>query len=951
MDTLQQGKNWLASALGVPAPFPWQATLLEKLLAGDCPSSLDLPTGLGKTAFIAIWLIARALGAPVPRRLVYVVDRRAVIDQATEVAVNLLPKLAAWRTERPAIDAALGLDHGAVLPISTLRGQLADNRAWLADPSTSAIVLGTVDMIGSRLLFEGYGVSRRMRPYHAGLLGADTLVVLDEAHLVPAFDALIRAAERSSAHADPFALQPQGEEARKVVPGLRRVALSATGRQEAATFRLTGPDYEHPVVRRRLDARKQLVVRSPVEGVELADALAREAWALSAEGKEATRCIVFCNSRDDAQKVKTAIEKLAGKRRVPVELFVGGRRVFERTEMARWLVEHGFLAGHDARPQQSTFVVATSAGEVGVDLDADHMVSDVVAWERMVQRLGRVNRRGDGSAWVVVIATSPDKKTREALDKPKEKRDAKDLDIISRHERLESTRQLLLELPTLGDGHDASPGALVALRERGAVEPTIRERIEEASTPDPLHPALTRPLLEAWSMTSLEAHAGRPEVQPWIRGWVDDEPQTTVVWRSELPLDVKGHALPEKDLAAFFEAASPHTLESLEVETHRVTDWLEARLATLSSRPSAGGHETENVEEGSDSSDESADHDDEMPAGEPHEPSDAASVIEPSEAASAVPKRGLTSRGIVGFILPADGTPIPISGTWPDQPRKLRDLEEQIKGACIVVDARLGGLDAGLLSKAENKAASDVSDDDGSGVPFRVRVTSSAEVTREEEVRLTIQATPEGEAVRWLVVERRPGETPVTEEGRSVSRAQLLQDHEACAEKWARAIAGRLSLATPYAGVLALAARLHDEGKRAPRWQRAFHAPRDGVYGKTTSRPNQRLLDGYRHELGSVLRVERDPRVVDLPTDLRDLCLHLIAAHHGNARPILSTRSCEDAPPSALAEHARSVALRFARLEKQWGPWGLAWWESLLRAADQQASRENDAAEKEVTRG
>ena len=38
----------------------------------------------------------------------------------------------------------------------------------------------------------------------------------------------------------------------------------------------------------------------------------------------------------------------------------------------------------------------------------------------------------------------------------------------------------------------------------------------------------------------------------------------------------------------------------------------------------------------------------------------------------------------------------------------------------------------------------------------------------------------------------------------------------------------------------------------------------------------------------------------------------------------------------------RDVALRFARLQKQWGPWGLAWWEVVLRAADQQASREND---------
>jgi hypothetical protein len=30
---------------------------------------------------------------------------------------------------------------------------------------------------------------------------------------------------------------------------------------------------------------------------------------------------------------------------------------------------------------------------------------------------------------------------------------------------------------------------------------------------------------------------------------------------------------------------------------------------------------------------------------------------------------------------------------------------------------------------------------------------------------------------------------------------------------------------------------------------------------------------------------------------------------------------------------------------QHWGPWGLAWWEALLRAADQQASRDNDAAD------
>lgn len=77
--------KWLRHALGLKGqdtPFPWQTTLLNDFRNGTLHDAVDIPTGLGKTSVIAIWLVARALGAPLPRRLVYVVDRRAVVDQA-----------------------------------------------------------------------------------------------------------------------------------------------------------------------------------------------------------------------------------------------------------------------------------------------------------------------------------------------------------------------------------------------------------------------------------------------------------------------------------------------------------------------------------------------------------------------------------------------------------------------------------------------------------------------------------------------------------------------------------------------------------------------------------------------------------------------------------------------------------------------------------------------------
>ena len=129
-----------------------------------------------------------------------------------------------------------------------------------------------------------------------------------------------------------------------------------------------------------------------------------------------------------------------------------------------------------------------------------------------------------------------------------------------------------------------------------------------------------------------------------------------------------------------------------------------------------------------------------------------------------------------------------------------------------------------------------------------------------------------------------------------------------------------------------------------------MRAPRDGrPYAKTVGGgiPSVLQVNGqtYRHEFGSLRDTENDPMIQALPEELRDLALHLITAHHGFARPVIAAVDPENAP-SASAELARAAALRFARLQARWGPWGLAWWEALLRAADWAASRElNERAE------
>ena len=553
-------------------PFGWQRRLFKKYFKnGRLPSALDLPTGLGKTSVMAIWYLALKAGAPVPRRLVYVVDRRAVVDQATTVAERIKEE-----------------SGDGELRISTLRGQYADNRKWLEDPTAPAIIVGTVDMIGSRLLFEGYGVSRRMRPYHAGLLGADTLVVLDESHLVPPFEHLLDRIARDRDEANDFG--PKEERDCNLIPHFRLLPLSATGRNRGGdVFQLIGEDRKEPLVKARLEAEKHLIFklidnrnneREPTDKTDngkkpnLETRLAEEAWALSGEGKEPVRILIYCNSRKVAKKTKAEIEnrlveaawnrycksrrverktkkeiekqtKLAGN----VQLFVGSRRVKEREDAKKKLEELGFFSGNDS-PKSAAFVIATSAGEVGVDLNADHMVMDIVSLERMVQRLGRVNRLGGGNAKVVVICESESEPNPKKTNSPTNEEQRM---IIAWR-----AFKVLEKLPCHEDGsHDASPGALAGLKsELGA------DKITDASSPDPLYPALTRPLIDAWSMTSLKEHTGRPEVHPWLRGWVTDEPpQTTLVWRKYLPVRVQGGKASEREVADFFTAAPPHLTE------------------------------------------------------------------------------------------------------------------------------------------------------------------------------------------------------------------------------------------------------------------------------------------------------------------------------------------------------------------------------------------------------
>ncbi|MBA2490148.1 MAG: type I-U CRISPR-associated helicase/endonuclease Cas3, partial [Gammaproteobacteria bacterium] len=552
-------ENSFASLTGF-SPLRWQKRLFVRMLAGDIPSVCNLPTGFGKTSVVPIWLIALASqasagsGVTLPRRLVYIVNRRTVIDQATGVVENMRKRLRcpheqAWINHAQDLEEiskrlrSLAASSEEPLAISTLRGEFADNGEWKADPARPAIIVGTIDMVGSKLLFSGYGDGRYWRAQHAGLIGQDALVVHDEAHLTPAFGDLLQ----NVAHT-------QQQEALKP-HAIRVIELSATTPHHqgpTTPFSLILEDEQDEIVQQRLDASKNLLLHELPKDVDLARQLTQLAYQYN---DQAAKVLIYVRSPELAQKV---VRELRGRlsddaKHQRATLLAGTIRGYERDKLVEEDLVYGALLNHQSRVEQTIYLVSTSAGEVGIDLDADHMICDSTTLDSMIQRLGRVNRRG-GSGRVAQIhgvvegyATKPTESD----------------GIAVRHL---ATAEALRRLPQHDDGGlDASPRAM-----RSLLSDMCAQQLEAAWSPQPDAPILTDILLDAWSLTSVkEPMPGRPEVAPYLHGLTNDPPETYIAWRGETRL-LDAAQVTKDVLRQWFRACSIESKERLRDQTGRI---------------------------------------------------------------------------------------------------------------------------------------------------------------------------------------------------------------------------------------------------------------------------------------------------------------------------------------------------------------------------------------------
>ena len=950
-------------------PFPWQQALVDLLDREDCwPDVLDLPTGAGKTATLdaAVFHLALRVDTPAAAalRIVLVVDRRLVVDDAYARARKIqravadpsqtpLPGRATVEEVAKRLQLLAGKDVPPLMA-SRLRGGAPMERDWARTPTQPTLLCSTVDQVGSRLLFRGYGVTNRMKPVHAGLLGEDSLILLDEAHL-----------------SEPF--RQTLSEVREIGgAGVKAVVLTATpGAPGQRPFSLGCRDRAAPVLKQRLDATKRARLMKPIRDAT-AEAFAGEARAMAERlrgaGVSAPAVGVVVNRVALARAI---FENLRDSEASEFDslLMIGRSRDVARDRIADKL--DPFRTGAASRAEAASLIlVATQCLEVGVDLDLDGLVTQAASFDALRQRFGRLNRAGrpiTAEGAILVTTESLAKKTDD---------------------------------PVYGDRIRKTWEALSKIAEDDVVDfgmETLDRRLQEADVdvaeigaPRSQAPALMPAYFDLWSQTS--PPISDPEVGLFLHGAERSPAEVSLVWRS----DISSADLHDSgtDIGTILKLVPPRTGEMLEVPIWSAAAWLrrerDDRLANVADVP--GREETLEVQR----------RQSERRAFRWAGPDD--------------PRTGRVGgtelRPGDVLVVPADYGGCDEFGWAPENTTAVEDVgdaaaqsyrgrryavriardvvrsDAQWRRVSAVIAASDGTVPLDdLLDAIPNDDGPDPDDDASDNGNIR-NVRESLQLLRNADIGKMVRGRriesyfPYAHHDAGVIMVAAHGlsdragldQSASTEDDTlsyTSSRPVTLQCHTDNVVTHVESSSRALGLTEKIAADLSLAAFLHDAGKADTRFQtmlaggdwwnrpdgpaiaKSGRASVPGAWAKA-GLPNQ-----WRHEALSVRMAPVHPRFVQAHDP--ELVLWLIGTHHGLGRPFFGFAdpldgkgttellgclgvdawhlAAESGPQSLSYDyHDVDWGAMFAGLKQRYGIWGLARLEAILRLADHRAS-------------
>ena len=894
-------------------PFPWQSRLAAAAGAGEWPRVVALPTAAGKTAIIDIWLhrllcdLAADLATDstrreTPLRLFYVVDRRIIADAAFARAETIRKKLrdasgdSVLAVARKILEARF--DDGGDgddkkknddSPLQTvlLRGGVWREPQWCKNPGAAAVCCGTVDQIGSRLLFRGYGVSDRATPIHAALVGADSLIVLDEAHISGAF------AETLTSLRDLRRPPLNGE---RKLP-FHFLQMTATPGETDAPFGLEEKDRENRVLKNRFAAKKPARIVVVANPKKIVSNLRDEAIGFA--NRLGGAIAVVANTVRTARAIFESLPKASEK-----ILLTGRMRALDRDAILKKYIAR-FRAENRAVGDAPLFVVATQCIEVGADFDFDAMATELAPLDCLRQRFGRLNRLGArAESPAAIVWAESDLKTAE-----------KRLPFYG-----EATRETADYLQTQAVDGVVDFGVFAQQEQKAP----SRECFAPTKSPAPLLPAY----LKMWFSTN-----PRPSADPTPSLFLRGEPspaEAQIVWRADAPLDLDASEETVEVWRANLIESPPASGETLSLPLWAARRWLAGGGfdgAGLSDIEGGENDETAKAKTESMRVIRWRGDDTDIVAGDKINDGDVVVVAaafggcdewgfnpqakEPvkdlTEAAALAANRRKVSARFCGAL---DG-----------------DNWEQIAQWAQAVGNRPRGEDAARLAAIVGKERA-----------------AAAEILRAARDLRLLSLSGNDDYENGFCVS---GTMPRAG-GRTQAALVSLEDHSQAVKALARRFAAALPMPDEWKRAVELAAEWHDAGKAAPSFQAILECDQAGVWAKSKYPPRgDRFRD--RHEFISVRLAEKSDEFRATAGDDFDLALWLVGVHHGHGRVLprpprgaeararkesVIWRSTQIDLPHRLAEVGAGWASRAAGLLRGIDPWELALLESIVRLAD-----------------